>query len=133
MALSPFGDHFGNTVYFTVLCTQPLTCEVSHRILPRALTLLYSSTLCLCRFMSPATVQALRRIAEESATSAKNGVFETTGFRLDADLRCELLGEALTSNLHLGNLTDIVARRTRLLFLYQCFNRNFDAVALHEL
>ena len=82
--------------------------------------------------MAPATVQALPCIAEESATSAKNAVFETTGFMLDADLRCELLGEALTSNLHLGNLNGIVARRSQLLFLYQCVNCNFDAVALHE-
>ena len=82
--------------------------------------------------MAPATVQALRRIAEETATSVKDAVFETTGFKLDADLRCELLGEALTSNLHLGNLNGIVARRTQLLVLYQCVNCNFDAVALHE-
>ena len=59
-------------------------------------------------------------------------MFETTGFVLDADLQCELLGEALSPNLHLGNLDEIVARRTRLLFLYQYDNCTFDAVALHE-
>ena len=46
----------------------------------------------MCRAMAPATVEALRRIAEESTASVKDSVFETTGFILDADLRCELLG-----------------------------------------
>ena len=82
--------------------------------------------------MAPATVQALRRIAEASATSAKSAVFETTGFRLDADLRCELLGEALSSNLQLGNLSEQVPHRTRLLFLYRCVNCHSHAVALHD-
>ena len=82
--------------------------------------------------MSPAIMQALRRIAQDTATSVKDAVFETTGFKLDAVLRCELLARALSSNVHLAHLDDIVARRTRLLFLYQYDNCTFDAVALHE-
>ena len=82
--------------------------------------------------MAPATVQALRRIAEENARSVKDAVFETTVFTLDAVLRCELLGEALTSNMQLGNLKDPIPHRTRLLFLYQCVNCHSNAVALHD-
>ena len=82
--------------------------------------------------MAPAAVQTLRRIAEETATSVKDAVFETTGFMLDVNLRCELLGEALTSNMQLGNLKDPIPHRTRLLFLYQCVNCHSHAVALHD-
>ena len=82
--------------------------------------------------MAPVTVEALRRIAEEATKDVKSAVYDTTGFWLEPDLRCEFRGKDPTNDLQVEHLKDPVPHRTRLLFLYRCVYRDMEAVAEHS-
>ena len=77
-------------------------------------------------------MEALRRIAEETIEIAKHTVLDTTGFALEANLRCELLCNTSETNLDVGALDNSITPRTRLLFLYRCAHRDVDAEILHS-
>jgi len=77
-------------------------------------------------------MEALRRIAEETTKVVKSAVFETTGFWLEPDLRCELYGKDDTDDLQVEHLNAPVPHRTRLLFLYRCVYRDMKAVVEHS-
>ena len=82
--------------------------------------------------MAPATMEALRHIAEETIKITKDTVLDTTGFALEANLRCELLCNTSETNLDVGRLDNSITPRTRLLFLYRCAHRDVDAEILHS-
>ena len=82
--------------------------------------------------MAPATIEVLRHIAEETIKIAKHTVLDTTGFALEANLRCELLCSPSDANLDVGSLDNSITHRTRLLFLYRCAHRDVDAEIVHS-
>ena len=68
--------------------------------------------------MAPTTITKLCQIADQTVDTASGEVFKTTGFTLEASLRCEYLGKVLDckNSLHIGAAEDIVPTRARLLF-----------------
>ena len=81
--------------------------------------------------MAPATMEELRHIADDTVENVKGVVLDTTGFVLEADLRCELLWATSHSNQKLVALDNPIPRRVCLVFLYRCALRDDQAAIVH--